>query len=301
MSEPNDLELSLHGYLDHLITQRGLSEATIRSYGSDLADLARFMKTLEITAPQEVSRDAFLLFLSNNHKNGLSPRSRARRLSAAKGLFRFLFERKIIDQDPSELIESPKLPKRIPKYLETNEVNALLKAPDPNFPEGLRDQAMLEIMYAGGLRVSELVSMEMPALDLEMGCVLVMGKGGKERITPIGAPATKSTLRYLESARPLLLKNHKSNHIFVTRRGGPMTRQSFWKIIKKTAKKAGITKEISPHTLRHSFATHLVQNDADLRSIQIMLGHADISTTEIYTHIAKKRLKEIHTRNHPRA
>lgn len=295
-----DLEKSVYRHLDYLIVERGLSEATIRSYGSDLMDLLRFLKSLDIHGPDQVSREAFMLYLAFNESNGLGPGTRARRISAARGFFRFLYERKEMSHDPTELIESPKIARKIPKYLETNEVEALLKASDITTPEGARDQAMLEVIYAGGLRVSELVNMEVSAIDLEIGCARVMGKGSKERVAPLGIPAARSVSRYIQFARPDLLKNRKSNSLFVTRRGGPMTRQGFWKIVKKTAISAGITKDISPHTLRHSFATHLVQNDADLRSVQIMLGHSDISTTEIYTHVAQKRLKELHKKNHPR-
>ncbi len=299
-SKADKIETAIFGYLDFLITERGLAEATVNSYGSDLMDMARFMSQLNIESPGGISKEAFSLYLSSTLSSGLSPRTRARRISAAKGFFAFLFERNEILENPSELTESPKTPINIPKYLTTEEVETLLNAPDQSVPEGVRDRAMLEITYAGGLRVSELVGLTIDALDLEMGCVRAFGKGSKERIIPLGAPAIKCVSVYLDSARPLILKNKRSEYLFVTRRGGPMTRQGFWKIIKKLAIKAGINKELSPHTLRHSFATHLVQNNADLRSVQIMLGHSNISTTEIYTHVAKTRLKELHSEHHPR-
>lgn len=299
-TKANQIETALFGYLDFLVTERGLAEATVNSYRTDLMDMACFMSNLNIEAPNRISREAFSLYLASGLSKGLSPRTRARRISAAKGFFSFLYQRNQIPENPSELTESPKTPRNIPKYLTPQEVENLLNAPDQSVPEGMRDHAMLEITYAGGLRVSELVSLTINALDLEMGCVRPLGKGSKERITPLGAPAVKCVSMYLNSARPLILRNKRSDYLFVTRRGGPMTRQGFWKIIKKLAIKAGISKELSPHTLRHSFATHLVQNNADLRSVQIMLGHSNISTTEIYTHVARTRLKELHFKHHPR-
>jgi integrase/recombinase XerD len=205
-----------------------------------------------------------------------------------------------IKENPCEHIETPRMAKTIPRYLEQAEVERLIAAADISCPEGVRDNAMIELLYATGLRVSELVGLETYRLDFEMGCVTVMGKGSKERVVPFGLMASKKLIDYYEKVRPLILGPRRSEHLFVTRKGQKMTRQAFWKIIKKIARKADITKEISPHTLRHSFATHLVQNDADLRSVQLMLGHSDISSTEIYTHVAKTRLKELHKRTHPR-
>jgi integrase/recombinase XerD len=217
-----------------------------------------------------------------------------------KSFFGFLMESGQIKENPSDQIEAPRLPRRIPQYLDQEEVERLLAATDNTTLEGKRDAAMLELLYAAGLRVSELVGLGIYRVDLEMGCVTVMGKGSKERVVPIGIPASKSIMQYLENVRSRLLGPMRSEALFVTRRGRPMTRQAFWKIVKKAANAAGIRKEISPHTLRHSFATHLVQNDADLRWVQIMLGHADISTTEIYTHVARHRLKQLHASCHPR-
>jgi integrase/recombinase XerD len=298
--QANDMDLAVAGYLDHLIVDRGLAELTVHSYSSDLKSLLRFLSRREIRRPVDVTREDLFVFLSHMHSRGLSPRTRARKISCLKGFFRFLLARRYISCDPSQLIDSPKLPKKIPNYLEADEVERLLAAVDASTPEGIRNSAMLELIYASGLRVSELVRVEIDRVDLEMGCVTVRGKGSKERVVPMGLAASRAIINYLETARPRLLQARRCDALFVTRRGGPMTRQAFWKIVKKTADRAGIVKEISPHTLRHSFATHLVQNEADLRSVQIMLGHADISTTEIYTHVAQHRLKLLHTSIHPR-
>lgn len=294
------LDLAVSGYLDHLIVDRGLAKLTVESYGSDLKGFSEFLQQRDIRAPRKVTREDILVFLARLDRLGLGPRTRARKTSCIKGFFHFLMERKEIAEDPTEQIDSPQLPKKIPEYLEQGEVERLLAAVERSKPEGRRNAAMLELVYASGLRVSELVTVEMDRIDLEMGCVIVMGKGSKERVVPMGLEASQALMAYLEKSRPALLGGRRCDALFVTRRGGPMTRQAFWKIVKKTAIAAGISKEISPHTLRHSFATHLVQNDADLRSVQIMLGHADISTTEIYTHVAQHRLKHIHSTIHPR-
>jgi integrase/recombinase XerD len=296
----SDLKTAIAGFLDHLIVDVGLSRLTIESYGSDLKGFSKFLSRKGMTNPAQIDREQILLFLAMMAARGYSPRTRARKISCVKSFFRYLNERGYLREDPTEHIDTPRLPKRIPEYLEPEEVVVLLSASNTNAPEGARDYAMFELLYACGLRVSELVSLDVYRVDLEMGCVTVMGKGSRERVVPMGIPALDSVLAYIDNTRPLLLGARRSEALFVTRRGKPMTRQSFWKIVKKTALKAGIQKEISPHTLRHSFATHLVQNDADLRWVQVMLGHADISTTEIYTHVAKQRLKQLHASCHPR-
>ncbi len=294
------LDLAVSGYLDHLIVDRGLAKLTVEAYGSDLKGFSEFLLQRGIRAPRKVTREDILVFLARLDRQGLGPRTRARKTSCIKGFFHFLMERSQIAEDPTEQIDSPQFPKKIPEYLEPAEVERLLAAVDKSKPEGRRNAAMLELVYASGLRVSELVTVELDRMDLEMGCVIVMGKGSKERVVPMGLAASRALMEYLEKSRPALLGGKRCDALFVTRRGGPMTRQAFWKIVKKTAVAGRISKEISPHTLRHSFATHLVQNDADLRSVQIMLGHADISTTEIYTHVAQHRLKQIHSAIHPR-
>ncbi len=277
-----------------------MAELTIEAYRADLQDFGKSLETRNIESFKQIDREHLFSFLSFLDKKNLSARSRARKISALRSFFKYLLEQGIIESDHTQNIDAPRPPRKIPRYLDIDEIEKLLAAPDLTTAEGRRDQTMLELLYATGLRVSELINLETHRIDLEIGCVIVMGKGSKERVVPIGIPASQSLNRYLELTRPLLLGLARSEFLFVTRRGLPMTRQSFWKIIKKTALAAGINKEISPHTLRHSFATHLVQNDADLRWVQVMLGHSDISTTEIYTHVAKHRLKELHTKFHPR-
>ncbi len=294
------IELSVAGFLDHLIVDRGLAQLTVEAYGSDLKGFSLFLARRGRATVGAVCREDLLAYLAMLDREGLAPRTRARKISCIKSFFKFLRERKDVSEDPSEHIDSPRLMRKIPSYLEPEEVERLLGATDPAAMEGRRDNTMLELLYATGLRVSELVGLEIYRVDLEVGCVTVMGKGSKERVVPMGVPASRAVIDYLDRVRPVILGPRRSEALFVTRRGKPMTRQAFWKIVKKTASAAGIEKEISPHTLRHSFATHLVQNDADLRAVQTMLGHADISTTEIYTHVASHRLKQLHRICHPR-
>ncbi len=297
----SEIELAVSGYLDHLIVDRGLALLSVQAYAADMKGFAGFLRQKAIKNTAEIRREDILIFLAKLDREGLSPRTRARKVSCIKGFFRFLAESGRITENPSERLESPALPRRIPHFLDTEEVERLINARNTDSPEGRRDYAMLELIYATGLRVSELVGLELSRIDLEMGCVTVMGKGSRERVVPMGIPASRAVTKYIETARPSLARLKRSEYLFLTRRGRPMTRQAFWKIVKKMALAAGIDKEISPHTLRHSFATHLVQNDADLRSVQLMLGHSDISTTEIYTHIAQHRLKKVHSSFHPRA
>ncbi|MCA1959495.1 MAG: site-specific tyrosine recombinase XerD [Desulfomonile sp.] len=299
-SRLTELDLAVAGYLDHLIVDRGLASLTVDSYAYDMKGFCGFLTERGIHNPARVDREALLVYLALLDSEGLSARSRARKISCIRGFFRYLIERGRLKSDPCEHIESPRLPRRIPHFLELSEVESLFAAVDRSTLEGRRDAAMLELVYAAGLRVSELVGLRLEQVDLEMGCVTVLGKGSKERVVPMGVPASRAIFNYLEQVRPRLLSGTRSNAVFVTRRGAAMTRQAFWKIIKKYARAAGITKDISPHTMRHSFATHLVQNNADLRAVQVMLGHADISTTEIYTHVAQQRLKHLHSVCHPR-
>lgn len=297
---PSKIELCIAGFLDHLIVDRGLAHLTVEAYGADLKGLSLFLARRGRSTAETIGREDLLAYLVVLDREGLAPRTRARKISCMKSFFKFLWDRHEIPEDPSAHIDAPRLLRKIPIYLEPREVERLLTATKSATLEGRRDETMLELLYATGLRVSELVGLETHRVDLEVGCVTVMGKGAKERVVPIGLPASKSIIAYLDRVRPLLLGPVRSQALFVTRRGKPMTRQAFWKIVKKTALAAGIEKEISPHTLRHSFATHLVQNDADLRAVQIMLGHSDISTTEIYTHVASHRLKHLHATCHPR-
>jgi integrase/recombinase XerD len=297
-SDRLEIDSAISGYLDHLIVDRGLAALTVDSYGCDLRQLSRFLKERGVHVVRAISREDLLLFLALLDRQGISPRSRARKISCVRSFCGYLMGNDQISEDPSQLIDLPKLARRVPNYLD--EVERLLASVPQSTLEGQRDATMLELLYATGLRASELVTLEMGGVDLEVGCVTVMGKGSRERVVPLGIPAAQALIDYIDHVRLRLLRGRRTDALFVTRRGGPMTRQAFWKIVKKYARLAGIRKEISPHTLRHSFATHLVQNEADLRAVQIMLGHADISTTEIYTHVAKQRLKQVHATYHPR-
>jgi integrase/recombinase XerD len=294
------MDLAILGFLDHLIVDRGLARLTADSYGSDLKALTAYLERRGVREPVHVTREDIILYLSALDRSGFAARSRARKISCIKGFFRHLADTGQIKANPTDLLDSPRPPGRLPKYLEMTEVESLLAGVDCSTPEGRRDKTMLELLYATGLRVSELVGLSLYAVDLEMGCVTVTGKGSKERVVPLGVPAARAVMEYLDEVRPRILGAGRSQDLFVTRRGKAMTRQAFWKIVKKASRTAFITKEISPHTLRHSFATHLVQNNADLRAVQLMLGHSDISTTEIYTHVAQHRLKQLHATCHPR-
>lgn len=296
------LTQALRAFSVNQTVERGLASLTVSAYSSDLNAFLAYVAEVGKIRVEEVTRQDVLNYMAHMLDQGLRPRSRARKISAIRSFFGFLEEMNYVQVNPCALIESPTPAKSIPRYLEPEEVERLLAAPDRQSPEGVRNIAMLETIYATGLRVSELVNLTLRQVNLEVGIVTVMGKGSKERVVPMGIPASRAIMYYIDTARPLLLlsRGGRSAYMFVTRRGGPMTRVGFWKIIKNTALKAGIEKDISPHTLRHSFATHLVQNDADLRWVQLMLGHADISTTEIYTHVAKSRLKQTHAKYHPR-
>ena len=228
------------------------------------------------------------------------PRTTSRLVSSLKRFFQFALREGLRADDPAHELESPRLPRSLPKSLSEAEVESLLAAPEVAIAQGLRDRAMLETMYASGLRVSELVGLKSVQVSLDMGVVRVLGKGAKERLTPLGEEALAWIARYVREARPALLAGRKSDALFVTARGGPMTRQAFWALVKRHAATAGIRSPISPHTLRHAFATHLINHGADLRVVQLLLGHADISTTQIYTHVARERLKALHRKHHPR-
>ncbi|HEX9830273.1 MAG TPA: site-specific tyrosine recombinase XerD [Thermodesulfobacteriota bacterium] len=288
-------------FISYLTVVRGLSKNTLESYGRDVLKLISYLEGKGITNLDSVDYKQILDFLSFLKEQGLNTRSTARILVSIKQFYRFLLTEKIVEKDPTFLIRTPKMKMSIPGVLTLDDVETLLSSPDENSIEGARDIAMLEVLYATGIRVSELVGLELNSVNFELGYVLVYGKGGKERIVPVGEKATKKLNEYLNISRPKLLKFRTSIYLFVTRRGSKMTRQGFWKLIKNFANRAGINKGISPHTLRHSFATHLLERGADLRTIQVMLGHSDISTTQIYTHIEKERLKEVHKKYHPRS
>jgi len=287
-------------YLNYLLIEKGLSDKTLDSYGSDMAMYLSFLEKYKINNISDTDTPVILKHLISMRDAGLGARSRARHLVTIRGFYRFLVQEKILKHDPTRLIDLPKSGLKLPDVLSVEEVRLLLSIPDTNTPTGSRDAAMIELLYAAGLRVSELINLKLQSVNMEAGFVRVFGKGSKERIVPIGLFAKEKIDAYLKTARPLILKNIVSGYLFVARAGKPMTRQGFWKLIKRYALKAGFNKKITPHSLRHSFASHLLEGGADLRAVQLMLGHVDISTTQIYTHVAREHLKKIHEKFHPR-
>ncbi len=287
-------------FIDHLWMHDGLSEHTLNSYRNDLLQFARWLfesgKCL-----LTVERSLVQSYLSYRGEQGITARSGARMLSCLRRFYAYALEMQLIDFDPVAKVESPKLGKPLPHTLSEFDVERLLSAPDVETPLGVRDLAMLELMYASGLRVSELIAIQFGEIDLIQGVVRVMGKGSKERLVPFGDSAAEAIAVYLKSSRPELLGNKQTDVLFISQRGQQMSRQTFWHRIKQIAQLAGINSHLSPHTLRHAFATHLLSHGADLRTLQLLLGHSDMSTTQIYTHIAKERLKSIHKAHHPRA
>lgn len=284
-------------FLDQAWAERGLARATQQSYGSDLRLLADYLHSLGVTL-DDVSRDQLFGYLALRLEQGMKPRSAARLLSAIKQYFRWAQSSGLRSDQPAEELSAPRLPRSLPKALTESEVLALLNAPDTARPLGLRDKAMLELLYASGLRVSELVALRSEQLSLAQGVLRIRGKGSKERLVPMGDEAQSWIERYLKEGRPSILPR-PSAALFPTKRGAAMSRQSFWLLIKRYALIAGI-REISPHVLRHSFATHLLNHGADLRVVQMLLGHSDLSTTQIYTHVAREGLKRLHQQHHPR-
>ncbi len=285
-------------FINYLRLERGLADNTIQAYSRDLIKFTQFLEKLDLN-PLQVSRDQISEYAGVLRKS-LSARSVARNISATKMFFRFLTSEGYIKENPARLLEAPRLSRKLPDVLSMAEVERLLAQPDPSTPMGKRDCAMLELLYATGLRVSELVGLKVLSINLEAGHIRTFGKGSKERLVPMGGKAIQAVREYLSNGRFQLLKGANLPYLFLNFRGCPLTRQGFWKIIKKYGKKAGIQKEISPHSIRHSFASHLLEAGADLRSVQVMLGHEDISTTQIYTHVTRKRLKEVHAKCHPR-
>ncbi|MBU4186376.1 MAG: site-specific tyrosine recombinase XerD [Proteobacteria bacterium] len=294
------LDVLVDQYLNYLLIEKGLSKKTLESYSSDLTRYLKFLKNKKIHTISDADTPVILKHLISLRNSGLVARSRARHLVSIRGFYRFLIEEKVIKNDPTRVIDLPKSGLRLPDVLSFEEVKSLLNAPDINKPTEARDAAMIELLYAAGLRVSELVNLKLQDVNLEACFVRVFGKGSKERVTPIGLYAKEKIDYYIKTFRSKLLKNMASPYLFVARAGKPMTRQGFWKLLRKYGQKAGIARKIKPHSLRHSFASHLLEGGADLRSVQIMLGHVDISTTQIYTHVAREHLKKIHEKFHPR-
>jgi len=298
MKSPEEL---LTNFLNFLAVEKGLALNTLVSYRFDLRDFFSYCQKKELDLLTQVSRQTVQAYLLRLHRKNLTPATISRHLAAIRSFYRFLLNEECVSIDPTNNLASPRLVQHLPQVLTFQEVEALLNQPSLAKPAGLRDKAMLELLYATGMRVSELIFLELEQLDLEHGFVLALGKGSRERLIPLGSAAARYVSLYLSQGRSKLLKNKRTKKLFVNQRGTQLTRQGFWKIIKKYARQAGIKKEIAPHTIRHSFATHLLENGADLRSVQELLGHVDITTTQIYTHLTDVRLREVYNQTHPRA
>lgn len=294
------MNLYLDLFLNYLVVEKGLTKNTLEAYSRDVGSYLTFLENTGCSELGEVRPLQVAAFINRLKESGLAPRSRARALSAVRMFHRFLLVENHCTTNPTTIIEAPRLVSKLPAVLGRRDVEALLAAPAGNEPIDVRDRAMLQLLYATGLRVSELVALRLTDVNLNAGYLLTTGKGEKERLVPVGAAARSALEEYLQHGRPELARGRETRSLFLSRLSDRMTRQAFWNIIKKRAREAGIRASISPHTLRHSFATHLLENGADLRSVQMMLGHADLSTTQIYTHITRERLKHIHQELHPR-
>ncbi|BCJ85824.1 site-specific tyrosine recombinase XerD [Effusibacillus dendaii] len=288
-------------FIHYLAVERGLSQNTLESYQRDLIGYTEFLRQNGIEDIDQTRRASIIGYLAGLQKMGRATTTISRNLASIRSFYGFLLRDGLIEGDPTANLESPKVEKKLPQVLSVQDVERLLESPDLRTHAGIRDKAMLELLYASGIRVSELVSLNIEDVNINMGFLKCFGKGSKERIIPLGAVALKILDQYMNRSRQSLVRDASERSLFLNHHGQRLTRQGFWKIIKKYAKAANIKKEITPHTFRHSFATHLLENGADLRSVQEMLGHADISTTQIYTHITKSRLKEVYAKTHPRA
>jgi integrase/recombinase XerD len=287
-------------FLHHLSVEKGVSRNTLEAYARDLQGYAHFLRERGITSPEASSGEDAIGFFRHLRGKGLSARTQARILSTMRGFHKFLVEEGAAEENPLRRLRTPKLTPKLPAVLSTVEVKKLLQQPDPQQPFGIRDRAMLELLYATGLRVSELIHLSLNEVNLEAGYVRTRGKGSKERIVPLGGAARRALQDYLRGPRSVMARTSVQAILFLGRGGRGMTRQGFWKILRKHAREAGIAKHITPHTLRHSFATHLLEGGADLRSVQSMLGHVDIATTQVYTHVSREHLKQLHRKYHPR-
>jgi integrase/recombinase XerD len=296
------LQDQLKDFIHFLVVEKGLASNTVVSYERDLKSYLLYLnKVEEISSLDAVTRSTIIQFLKFLTENGKSSKTIARHIASIRSFHQFLLREKVTTQDPTVHIDRPKQEQKLPQVMSLEEVQALLDSPDTTKVFGIRDKAMLELLYATGMRVSELISLNLSDVHLTMGFVRCIGKGNKERIIPLGSMAQNAITNYIEESRSQLLKKKTTDALFVNLYGNRLTRQGFWKILKKLTKEAGIEKELTPHTLRHSFATHLLENGADLRAVQEMLGHADISTTQIYTHVTKTRMKDVYSMFHPRA
>jgi integrase/recombinase XerD len=295
------LEPALDLFLAHVRVEKGLAQNSVEAYARDLRRYVEHLDALGVGGWEAVGRGEIQAHLAELTSRGLSPRSQARALSAIRALHQLLVSERVTPLDPTDEIDSPRPGRKLPQPLSPEECAALLAAPDPRTAAGRRDRAMLELLYATGLRVSELVSLQLNDVDLESRVLIARGKGNKERLVPVGAPAAEAVKAYLQTAREPLVKGRRVKDLFVTPRGARLTRQGFAKLLDRWARKAGIGRRISPHKLRHSFATHLLAGGADLRAVQAMLGHADVSTTQIYTHVDTTHARRLYDRFHPRA
>jgi integrase/recombinase XerD len=299
------MESTIHVFLSYLRVEKALAQNTILAYGRDLKRFAEFLRKRQKVRIEDVTREDVVDFLSNLYKEKLDSRSVARYLVSLRGLYKFAMMEEMVQTDPTENLESPKVRSSLPTYLRVEEIDKLLQAPDLATPLGLRDRAMLEVLYSTGLRVSELLNLRISDIDMRIGCVRCIGKGDKERLVPIGRKAIEAVEQYLTQARPKFARPASApphnQSLFLTSIGRRLSRVGIWKILHDYGVRLGLRGRLTPHKLRHSFATHLLEGGADLRSVQLMLGHADISTTQIYTHVVEERLKQIYKAHHPRA
>jgi integrase/recombinase XerD len=298
-SASNSSEAIIDKFLDAIWMERGLSANTLGAYRADLVALRRWLAERDVSLIY-ATRSDLLAFIAFRTEQGAKPRSTARQLSSVRRFYRFLLREGLIKDDPTVKIEMPRIGRSLPQSLSEGEVESLLAAPEVNDPLGHRDRTMLEVLYATGLRVSELINLKQSEINLNQGVARIVGKGGRERLIPLGEEAQNWLRDFIAGPRGEILLERQTDYLFPTRRGDRMTRQAFWHIIKRYSKLAGISSKMSPHTLRHAFATHLLNNGADLRVVQMLLGHSDLSTTQIYTHVARARMKDMHAQHHPR-
>mgnify|MGYP006122279645 FL=1 len=296
---PDDPMLAVDRFLDAIWAERGLSNNTLRAYRADLSALSAHLRIRKVNLVNATRADVFE-YIALRVDEGVKPRSTARQLSSFRRFFRYLLLEGVITDDPTSQVDSPKIGRSLPQSLTEREVELLLAAPDVSQLLGHRDRTMLEVLYATGVRVSELINLRISQVNLNQGVLRVVGKGDRERLTPLGDEAQDWIKEFIAGPRAEILQKRQTAYLFPTRRGKQMSRQAFWYLIKRYTQKSGITKPLSPHTLRHAFATHLLNHGADLRVVQLLLGHSDISTTQIYTHVARERMKELHARHHPR-
>jgi len=295
------MDRTLKDFIYYVSVEKGLAKNTLESYSRDLSGYISYLQQSGISAMEDSSRGNIVGYLLSLKQSGKATTTLSRNLSSIRSFYNYLFQEKMIVENPASDLESPKIAKKLPRVLSLQEMDLLLDQPDQLHVTGVRDKAMLEVIYATGIRVSELISLDTGDINLEAGFIRCLGKGSRERIIPLGSVAARNVDRYLAEGRPKLVRQKGEEALFVNQHGKRLTRQGFWKILKQYARTAGISKEITPHTMRHSFATHLLENGADLRSVQEMLGHADISTTQIYTQVTKRRLRDVYEKAHPRA